>query len=381
MTTPVRILVADDSRTARESVIAVLGTLDHAVVTLVENGAQALKEACMGTYALFICDIEMPVMTGSQVLRVLRTQFFSSTELPIIMMTQFGEPEQKVRAFADGANDYVTKPVEPQELLARAKAQIELRRLHRECLANQAITLHAQKLAAVAQLSASVSHELNTPAQYLSDNLAFLTSAFNQLMAAPTNGPHEPGKPADAASFELGYLQQEVPKSLADMREGVHRIATIVQTIREFAEADTDRIVSLDLRKTVDGVVDLLRSRWLGVVDVTTHYGPDVRSMRCCPADLKHALWQLIAHAVDDASSQGDTKKGRVEISVTRDRSHIYMKVHGEVVRRDFMDTTPPTRIDSLRITRAVIQDKHRGELTRDTSQEGWTTAVLKIPA
>jgi DNA-binding response OmpR family regulator len=377
MTTPVRILVADDSRTARESVIAVLSTLDNAVVTVVENGAQALKEACMGTYALFICDIEMPVMTGSQVLRVLRTQFFSSTELPIIMMTQFGEPEQKVRAFGDGANDYVTKPVEPQELLARAKAQIELRRLYRESLANQAITLHAQKLAAVAQLSASVSHELNTPAQYLSDNLAFLTNAFNQLMSAPRGdqaGADAPGR------FELGYLEQEVPKSLADMREGVHRIAAIVQTIREFAETDTDRIVNIDLRKTVDGVVDLLRSRWLGVVDVTTHYGSDVRSLRCCPADLKHALWQLIAHAVDDASSHGQGSKGRVEISVTRDRTHISIKVHGEVVRRDFMDTTPPMRTDSLRLTRSVIQDKHRGELIRDTSKEGWTTVLLKIP-
>jgi DNA-binding response OmpR family regulator len=258
------------------------------VVTVVENGAQALKEACMGNYSLFICDIEMPVMTGSQVLRVLRSQFFSSTELPIIMMTQFGEPEQKVRAFADGANDYVTKPVEPQELLARAKAQIELRRLYRESLANQALALHTQKLAAVAQLSASVSHELNTPAQYLSDNLAFLTNAFTQLMGGTEGGTQK---------FELSYLQTEVPKSLADMREGVHRVATIVQAIREFAEADTDRIVSLDLRKAIDSVVDLLRSRWLGVVEVTTHYAPDIRTLRCCPADLKHALWQIIAHA------------------------------------------------------------------------------------
>jgi hypothetical protein len=45
------------------------------------------------------------------------------------------------------------------------------------------------------------------------------------------------------------------------------------------------------------------------------------------------------------------------------------------------MDTTPPMRIDSLRITRAMIQDKHRGELTQDTSPDGWATAVLKIPA
>jgi DNA-binding response OmpR family regulator len=318
----------------------------------------------------------MPVMTGSQVLRVLRSQFFSSTELPIIMMTQFGEPEQKVRAFADGANDYVTKPVEPQELLARAKAQIELRRLYRESLANQALALHTQKLAAVAQLSASVSHELNTPAQYLSDNLAFLGNAFTQLLGAQVGSPQN-----DGPKFELSYLQQEVPKSLADMREGVHRVATIVQAIREFAEADTDRIVSLDLRKAIDSVVDLLRSRWLGVVDVTTHYAPDIRTMRCCPADLKHALWQIIAHAVDDASSHGQDRKGRVEISVTRDRTHIYMKVRGELARNDRNESAPPMRTDSLRLTRAVIQDKHRGELIRETGEDGWSTAMIKIPA
>jgi two-component system NtrC family sensor kinase len=378
MTNPVRILVADDSRTARDSIVSILGTLENAAITTVENGAQALKEACMGSYSLFICDIEMPVMTGSQVLRVLRSQFFSSTELPIIVMTQFGEPEQKVRAFADGANDYVTKPVEPQELIARAKAQIELRRLHRESLANQALTLHAQKLAAVAQLSASVAHELNTPAQYLSDNLAFLTNAFSDLLRL--SHPELAGEHAAPPKFDLAYLRDEVPKSLADMREGVHRVATIVQTIREFAEADTERITTLDLRKAIDSVVELLRSRWLGVVEVSTHYAPDVRNLRCCPADLKHALWQVIAHAIDDASCHGSGKPGHVEISATRDRTHVYIKVHGEVLRRGRFDTAPPLQADALRLTRAVIQDKHRGELTRETGEDGYTTAVIKIP-
>jgi two-component system NtrC family sensor kinase len=380
MTNPVRILVADDSRSARDSIVSILSALEDASITTVENGAQALKEACMGSYALLICDIEMPVMTGSQVLRVLRSQFFSSTELPIIVMTQFNEPEQKVRAFADGANDYVTKPVEPQELIARAKAQIALRRLHRESLANQALTLHAQKLAAVAQLSASVAHELNTPAQYLSDNLAFLTNAMSDLLRLSDSASgivsSEPPK------FDLAYLREEVPKSLADMREGVHRVATIVQTIREFAEADSDRIITLDLRKTIDSVVELLRSRWLGVVEVSTHYAPDVRNLRCCPADLKHALWQVIALALDDAShpTNNQGKPGRVEISATRDRTHVYIKVHGEVLRRARSDTAPPMQADALRLTRAVIQDKHRGELTRETGEDGFTTSVIKIP-
>jgi signal transduction histidine kinase len=291
------------------------------------------------------------------------------------MVTANNGSADVVEALDLGANDYVTKPVEPQELIARAKAQIELRRLYRESLANQALSLHTQKLSAVAQLSASVAHELNTPAQYLSDNLVFLSGAFEDLLRIVE--PREGGPPA---KFELPYLREEVPKSLADMREGVHRVATIVQTIREFAEADAERIVNLDLRKTIDSVVELLRSRWLGVVEVSTHYAPDIASLRCCPADLKHALWQVIAHALDDASPHAGEQKGRVEISATRDKSSIYVKVHGQVVRTR-RETTPPATGDALRLTRAVIQDKHRGDLTTEIGDDGWRTATIRIPA
>jgi hypothetical protein len=66
---------------------------------------------------------------------------------------------------------------------------------------------------------------------------------------------------------------------------------------------------------------------------------------------------------------------------VTRDRTHIYMKVRGELARNQRNESTPPMRSDSLRLTRAVIQDKHRGELTREISEDGWSTAMIKVPA
>jgi two-component system NtrC family sensor kinase len=367
-----RILIADDSRNVRESVSSILSELQASQITAVENGAQALKEACMGGYALLICDIEMPVMNGTQLLRMLRSQFFSSTELPIIMLTHLHQPEEKVRAFADGANDYVTKPVEPQELIARARAQIELRRLHRESLAHQALSLHTEKLTAVAQLSATLAHELNTPAQYLSDNLTFLHEAFIALL--PGNAPLPPRR-------DLQYLRDELPKSLADMREGVHRIATIVQAIREFGELDENRVTSVDLPKTIDNVVELLRSRWLGVVDMTTHHAPDVRNLRCGPADLKHALWQVIAQAIDASASPGAETKGNVDIATHYEDGHVSISVRGRCApRRDKRDTVPPPNPDALRVTRAVMQ-KHRAELTHVTGEHGVTTAVIRIPS
>jgi DNA-binding response OmpR family regulator len=369
MTTPLRILVADDSRVTRESVVQSLAGLKGASVHTAENGAVALKMVCRGGYDLLICDLEMPVMNGLQLLRMLRAQFFSSSELPVIMITQFGDAEQKVRAFADGANDYVTKPLDPQELIARAHAQIELRRLHGENLANQALSLHTQKLAAVAQLSAALAHDLNTPAQYLSDNLSFLTHAFKQLLA------DEYMKPEDEA-----FLRQEIPRSLGDMQEGVQRIATIVQTIREFAEADTRSSSTLDVRKTIESVVDLLRGRWLGVVELSTSHDPSVRSLRCGAADMKHALWQLIGKAIDEAACHGCERKREVSIESYRDATHICIRVRHERTPPDPLLSVPPIDENVLRLTRAVMK-RHLGELTHEVGTDGWTTALISLPA
>lgn len=376
-TPPIRILIADDSRAIRESVSAVLGSIDDVYVTTVENGAKALKEACTGVYALLVCDIEMPVMSGTQLLRVLRQQFFSGMELPVIMLTQAGDTDHKTRAFADGANDYVTKPVEPQELIARARAQIQLRHLYREHLANQALALHAQKLAAVSQLSATLAHELNTPAQYLSDNLTFLNQSFVELVRMLGEGTSWPEP--------LCYLQSEIPNSLKDMREGVFRISSLVQTISEFAEGDQHRITSVDLPRAIGRVVELLRSRWLGLVELSAHHSPNVHNVHCGPVDLKHALWQLIAQAIDEASMRGlgasaIADKGRVDIATRRDADGVLISVRATRPLHKRAETMPPSDPDVLRVTRAVLH-RQRAELTRQIEADGSSTTLIRLPA
>jgi two-component system NtrC family sensor kinase len=375
MPNAVRILVADDSRSVRETVSQIFSEIDGAAVHAVENGGQALKAAVSGEYALFVCDLNMPIMTGSQVLRVLRKQL-SSSMLPVIVLTQDGDTEQKVRAFSDGADDYVTKPVEPRELLARSRVQLELRRLHRESLSMQALALHAQKLTTVSQLSASLSHELNTPAQFLSDNVSFLSNAFAQLLAQPA-----PTAANDARAADFEYLREEIPRSLADMREGVRRVGELVNAIRDFAEADSHRLVSVELTKTIDSVVELLRSHWLGVVDIATHCAPDLGSLRCYPADLKHALWQVIAQAIDDAAGAHPQRVGQVEIWASREAGNVLIRVRGQLLRNELAESRPPRNIETHSLMRVVIEDRHHGELKHEADQPGWLTTVFNLPA
>lgn len=82
------------------------------------DGATGLETARNNAYDVIILDIMMPVMDGFETLKNLR-QF---SDIPVIMLSARGEPMDKISGFDCGADDYITKPFEPQELIARIKA-------------------------------------------------------------------------------------------------------------------------------------------------------------------------------------------------------------------------------------------------------------------
>jgi len=178
----VRILVVDDSALSREYILGVLAELPQAEVVAAENGTQALRAIAEGSISLVICDYEMPDMSGLQVVRCVR-QAHSSLELPLLMLTGHEEPEFKVKAFRAGANDYIFKHAAPEELLARVGTQIELLLAHRRLNAARLRRSEHQKFEAIGHLAEGLAHELNTPAQYIQDNLAFLLESFQALGA------------------------------------------------------------------------------------------------------------------------------------------------------------------------------------------------------
>jgi adenylate cyclase len=123
----VRVLIVDDVEANREVLARRLAR--HGYVTVpAEDGQTALDLiAVEPPFDLVLLDVMMPGMSGLEVLeRVRRTH--SPAQLPIIMATAKDEAEDVVRALALGANDYVTKPLDFQVLLARAQTQLLLKR-------------------------------------------------------------------------------------------------------------------------------------------------------------------------------------------------------------------------------------------------------------
>ncbi|MFN6963143.1 MAG: response regulator [Pyrinomonadaceae bacterium] len=112
-----RILIIDDDEELCELVSEYLGAEGFAV-TAVHNGEAGLESAATGLYDIAILDVMLPRMNGFEVLRRLR----ESSKLPVLMLTARGDDNERIVGLETGADDYLPKPFNPRELLARIRA-------------------------------------------------------------------------------------------------------------------------------------------------------------------------------------------------------------------------------------------------------------------
>lgn len=139
----VRVLLVDDDSVNLQAASAIL-KLGGYKVTMAGSGRVALKELEKQTdYSLVILDVMMPEMSGFEVCKKLRERK-SAFELPVLMLTAKTSTEDIVMGFESGANDYLPKPFEPEELLARVKTLTNLKRSVEKAKAAEIAFMQAQ---------------------------------------------------------------------------------------------------------------------------------------------------------------------------------------------------------------------------------------------
>jgi DNA-binding response OmpR family regulator len=110
--------VVEDERKTADTIRRYLEHAGYHVVVC-SDGAQALNEAASGRYELVVLDLALPALDGTEICRALRA---SGRQVPIIMLTARTTEDDRVRGFDVGADDYVTKPFSPRELVRRVRA-------------------------------------------------------------------------------------------------------------------------------------------------------------------------------------------------------------------------------------------------------------------
>ncbi len=151
-----RILLVDDEAVNRELLEAIL-VQEGLEVELAADGATALAQATAHPPDLILLDILMPGMSGLEVCQQLK-QAPVTGQVPIIMVTAVGQVATKEASLTSGADDFVTKPIRPEDLRARVGAMLKVRRIRRELdrtlayLHELEAARHAQRQQSLAQL-------------------------------------------------------------------------------------------------------------------------------------------------------------------------------------------------------------------------------------
>ena len=267
----------------------------------------------------------------------------------------------------------------------------------------------AQKMESIGQLAAGIAHEINTPIQYVSDNLRFLKEGFTSLqtllasyallrdyVVTTTMAPEALQTVQTAeAEADVAYLDDEIPKALQQSLEGADRVARIVRAMKDFSHPGTGEKKAVDLNKAIESTVIVARNEWKYVAEVVTELDAELPLVPCLQGEFNQVVLNLLinaAHAVDDVVQKNNGGKGRItvctrtldtqaEIRITDTGTGIPEAVQARIFDPFF--TTKEVGRGSgqgLAIAHDVIVKKHGGTLTFETNSGTGTTFVIRLP-
>ena len=120
-----RILIVEDSPTMRQLLVFALKRLKDAEIVEASDGMDGLRKVTSDHFDLALVDINMPVMDGLKLISLIRSED-SLKEMPFVVITTEGATEDRERALALGADEYLTKPIQANRVLAVAKGLLKI---------------------------------------------------------------------------------------------------------------------------------------------------------------------------------------------------------------------------------------------------------------
>jgi PAS domain S-box-containing protein len=280
-----------------------------------------------------------------------------------------------------------------EDVTERNRLEIELR--------------HSQKLESVGRLAAGIAHEINTPIQFVGDNVSFLSTAFQDMLelcrvyrslcdkarSAPLAADDLARLAEAEEAADLAYLRDNVPRSIAATLDGARRVAHIVQAMKSFAHPDRGEKSPADLNAALRSTLTVATNELKYVAEVETDLQP-LPPVPCYLSDLNQVFLNLLvnaAHAVGEAVAN-TTSRGRIRVASRLDGQQVLISVGdtgtgiAEEIRDRIFDPFFTTKGvgkgtgQGLALARSVVVDKHGGTLTFESEVGKGTTFHLRLP-
>ncbi|MFD2235371.1 sensor histidine kinase [Phaeospirillum tilakii] len=204
----------------------------------------------------------------------------------------------------------------------------------------KAEAMQAARLASIGQLAAGIAHEINTPAQYIGDNLAYIADGLTSLTGTALAGKalaEQVGSGGDLAApaaavlagcgRKFNRLLEELPAAVAESRDGVAQIARIVLSMKEFSHPGASANSAVDLNHALETTLTVSRNAWKRVAEIERHYAADLPPVSCQPGAINQVLLNLILNAAQALEASGKSLPGRIILTTRAGEGRVVVEV------------------------------------------------------
>ncbi len=404
-----RLLVVDDEDLVRNMQLTTLSREGYLCL-----GAASADEACAHLRAqpidLALIDINMPGRSGIQLLQEIKEL---SPDTTILMVTAVDDFETALICMNSGAEDYITKPFNIDQIVLRVRNALEKKRLFRENQAYQkdlekkvreqaeeihaahALALQQERLAAIGHLAAGVAHEINNPIGYIASNLRSLNKYFDKItpyidaldQALQTNASEEIRKELGALrrKSKFDYILEDIPAVIAESLEGTQRMQKIVQNLKSFSRIDDSEQKICNINEIIESAVTITWNEIKYKAALHRNFG-ELPTIQGYPQQLNQVFVNLLVNA-----SQAIDTTGEIRIRTWQEGPNLFASVADtgcgipeKVLPRIFEPffTTKESGTGTglgMSIAKEILQ-KHQGEITVETEVGRGANFIVRIP-
>ncbi|MEM9216536.1 MAG: response regulator [Cyanobacteria bacterium P01_F01_bin.150] len=361
------ILIVDDNPDNLVILSACLEQYNFEVL-VAQNGESALQKADYVIPDLIVLDVMMPGIDGFETCRRLkenpRTQ-----NIPVILMTALSDIDNKVKGLKSGAVDYITKPFQQEEVLARINIHLNVHHLNQEIrhknsqlkkeveerilsekklqktfnelIKTQIKLVQSEKISGLGRVVAGICHEFNNPIGFISGNVQFLRSYIDKLllvihsaqyMQERLESNHLTDDSLTVSQDEIEYIVNDIPKVLGSIEAGTDRITEIIDRLKKFSYLDQAGKKLFDIHDGLDKTIMLISHRLKPVspeLSGTEGYRPEIKvvkeygslpSVDCYPDQINQVFLNLFTNAIDAIDAAYENSYGSMNNDLSSDR-------------------------------------------------------------
>lgn len=263
----------------------------------------------------------------------------------------------------------------------------------------------AQKMESVGQLAAGIAHEINTPIQFVGDNINFLQGAFEDLgmmielyeKLVESLGENKDLEPIIAEInqqrelVDLPFLKEEFPGAIRQSLEGIERVSTIVRAMKEFSQPASESKTSVDLNRSIENVLSVAVNQYRDVAKVELSLDRKVQPILCLAGQMNQTLLNLLSNSIEAISESCPSGEGLIRFSTRNEGDHVLIRIEdngpgipAEIRPRIFDPFFTTKEVgkgagQGLAFVYDVIVAKHDGAIDVECPDEGGTIFEIRL--